>query len=197
MTVTINGTSGVVCPAGGTVNVAGSGVGTTDIQTLTNKTINGGAITSGTAQATTSGTAVGFTGIPSWVKRITFQLVGVYNSSGTVATNVIQIGSGSYVTTGYTSAYAYFSNSTPISAATTNGFVLYGNTVSFGLYGNIILTLANASTNTWVASGTACMNNTFNSTNGSISLSGVLDRIQITATSGAFSGGSVNILYEG
>jgi len=48
MTVTINGTTGVTYPAGGTDNVAGSGVGTTDTQTLTNKTI---------ASLTTTGTA--------------------------------------------------------------------------------------------------------------------------------------------
>lgn len=48
MAVTINGSSGVVCPAGGTVNVAGSGVGTTDTQTLTNKVLTSPTITSPT-----------------------------------------------------------------------------------------------------------------------------------------------------
>ena len=40
MATTISGTTGVTYPAGGTDNVAGAGVGTTDTQTLTNKTIN-------------------------------------------------------------------------------------------------------------------------------------------------------------
>jgi hypothetical protein len=48
MAVTINGTTGVTYPAGGTDNVAGSGVGTTDTQTLTNKTI-ASLVTTGTA----------------------------------------------------------------------------------------------------------------------------------------------------
>ena len=48
MAITLNGSTGVTYPAGGTDNVAGSGVGTTDTQTLTNKTI---------ASLTTTGTA--------------------------------------------------------------------------------------------------------------------------------------------
>lgn len=39
MPITISGSSGVTYPAGGTDNVAGSGVGTSDTQTLTNKTL--------------------------------------------------------------------------------------------------------------------------------------------------------------
>ena len=85
MATTISGTSGITYPAGGTDNVAGSGVGTTDTQTLTNKTLSGATwtspssstITSGTSQASTSGTAILFTGIPSWVKRVTVMFNGV------------------------------------------------------------------------------------------------------------------------
>jgi hypothetical protein len=59
MTITINGTTGVTYPAGGTDNVAGSGVGTTDTQTLTNKTLTSptitGATITGGAVAATSG----------------------------------------------------------------------------------------------------------------------------------------------
>lgn len=41
MTVTINGSTGITFPAGGTGNPAGTVVGTSDSQTLTNKTFSG------------------------------------------------------------------------------------------------------------------------------------------------------------
>lgn len=44
MAVIINGTTGITYPAGGTDNVASVGVGTTDVQTLTNKTITMGGL---------------------------------------------------------------------------------------------------------------------------------------------------------
>jgi hypothetical protein len=39
MPVTISGTAGITYPAGGLANTVGAGVGTTDTQTLTNKTL--------------------------------------------------------------------------------------------------------------------------------------------------------------
>ena len=51
-----------------------------------------GVITSGTAQATTSGTAIDFTGIPSWVKRITVIINRVSTNGSSIPQ--IQIGAG-------------------------------------------------------------------------------------------------------
>ena len=45
MTTTISGTSGIVFPAGGAGNTAGTVVGTTDTQTLTSKTLTNPTIT--------------------------------------------------------------------------------------------------------------------------------------------------------
>lgn len=56
-------------------------------------------LTQGTSQASTSGTAIDFTGIPSWVKRITVMFSGV-STNGTSVPQ-IQVGAGSVTTSGY------------------------------------------------------------------------------------------------
>lgn len=69
MTTTISGTSGVTFPAGGTGNTAGTVVGTTDTQTLTNKTIGAGTasvpplfLTSGTNLTSATAGAIEYDG---------------------------------------------------------------------------------------------------------------------------------------
>jgi len=75
-------------------------------------------IVSGTA-ATVSGTSVDFTGIPSWVKRITVMFIGV-STSGT-SNILVQLGdSGGVETTGYVSQANTF-NSAPGGTASTAG----------------------------------------------------------------------------
>ena len=53
MATTISGSSGVTYPSGGVANTAGAGVGTTDTQTLTNKTItaSGNVLVAGTGSS--------------------------------------------------------------------------------------------------------------------------------------------------
>ena len=173
-----------------TITISGSGT----MGTMSSGGITGGAtLNAAAAQSTTSGTSVTFTGIPSWVKKITIQNNGV-TSSG--AAPLIQIGSWSYVTSGYNAGYGSI-NTTPVAAfsGTTTGILFGGSAAS---YGAIIFTLQNSSTNTWVASGTIVTPSNFIFyIAGQVTLSGNLDRIQITLSTGAFTGGSVNILYEG
>lgn len=69
MSLILDGTSGVTFPAGGSGNVAGSVVGTSDTQSLTNKSLNGASF------GTVSGSAPLFL-CRAWVN---------FNGTGTVA----------------------------------------------------------------------------------------------------------------
>lgn len=159
-------------------------------------------LTSGTAQATTSGTNKDFNDIPSWVKKITISFAGLSTNGTGGAALLVQVGDSSGVKiTGYVSgvAIALAGNNTGSTSAT-NGFVcttgLAGVTV---VHGVVTLALVNPSTNTWAASGALGSAAGYGySSGGSASLSGVLDRVRITTTNGtdAFDAGSVNILYE-
>jgi hypothetical protein len=156
-----------------------------------------------TVQNSTSGTTVPFTAIPSWVKRITM-LLNEVSISGTDSF-MVQIGSGSYVATGYVGYFGYLSGTNLVGSAvgTTTGFFVGAFAASTQtLSGTIILN--NITGNIWSYtstsvrnSGTAAQNGVTTSVYAPLSLSGALDRIQLTVSgTNTFDAGSVNILYE-
>jgi hypothetical protein len=154
-------------------------------------------IVSGTAQASTSGTSRDFTGIPSWVKRITVMFSGVSTSGTSVP--LIQLGdSGGVENTGYLGASGNLNGA--VYANYTAGFGINGALATNIYQGIVVLALLNASTNTWAASGNIARSDGagFIVTAGSKSLSGVLDRVRITTVNGTdtFDAGTINILYE-
>jgi hypothetical protein len=163
-----------------------------------NATATGTLITSGTAVASTSGTSIDFTGIPSWVKRITVMFNGI-SLSGT-SQYLIQIGSGSVTTSGYASAGGIYVSGTTIIATSTAGFVMRNNGLAASLTSGI-MSITNISSNSWVGShswGDAAAGYTGSGGGNSPALGGALDRVRITTANGtdAFDAGSLNILYE-
>jgi hypothetical protein len=199
MPITLNGTTGVVTPGAtvgaitgvlkATSGVISQAVAGTDYLTST----SGGSITLATAQ-TASGTAVDFTSIPSWVKRITVMFGGISTSGSSNC--LIQIGSGSIVNTGY-SSQAWASSGTGV---VTTGFVIFSVPGSVLQNGVVQLCLFNS--NTWIESGIFGYNNStsngFQSVGTSPALSGSLDRVRITTSNGTdtFDAGTINISYE-
>jgi hypothetical protein len=149
-------------------------------------------ITRGTAVATTSGTSVDFTSIPSTVKRITV----MFNGISTNGSNdyIIQIGdAGGIENTGYVSE----SSDRGGDVTSTEGFILTrASTSSSACYG--IVTICNFSSNSWISSANISVTGLVSSSAGSKSLSATLDRIRITTVGGTdtFDAGSVNIMYE-
>jgi hypothetical protein len=171
--------------------------------TLTSPTISGtytagtSLITSGTAVASTSGTSIDFTSIPSWVKRITVMFNGV--STNGANNYQLQLGtSGGVVTSGYAGSASYVSGTTSDNALFSQGLGVLSGSATNVFSGHLIFT--NVSGNIWAGSSMLANSGVgsmfFSGT--SITLSGTLDRVRITTTGGTdtFDAGSINILYE-
>ena len=155
--------------------------------------------TLGTAQNSTSGTNIDFTGIPSWAKKITVMFNGV-STNGNDA-KLIQLGtSGGFQTTSYNSASSFLGATDGHANFTAGIGINFPNSANF-MYGNVVLTLQNSSDHTWTAHGTLALSDAaFTGTvAGSKTLSAALTQIRITTTGGtnAFDAGTINIAYEG
>jgi hypothetical protein len=166
----------------------------TTIQTI-DSTGSYGQLKQSTVIPTTSGTGpFSFINIPTWAKRITVMFSGVSASASNL---LVQIGSGSYSSSGYVSA-GISAGATNSQITTTAGF--YGSTtLSTGTNSGIIV-LTNITGNTWAGTTTAARSDGVTVvTSGFLALGGVLDRVQVTTISGTatFSAGNINILYEG
>lgn len=150
-------------------------------------------ITLATAQATTSGTAIDFTGIPSWVNRVT---VTVYGVSWAVSSDslLVQIGdSGGVETSGYSSLSASSNSSNLNSSA---GFII-NNSTSISNTVNSTVILTKHTGNKWNATGTSTAFDVVTSFAGVKELTGTLDRVRLTSVTGVtFDAGAVNISYE-
>lgn len=207
MAITLDGTNGISTPdlesagqvTGTTGTFSGAVSGTTG--TFSGAVQASGVATnlyplvSGTAQASTSGTSIDFTGIPSWAKRVTVMFSGVSPSGASGI--LIQIGSGSVTTTGYSGAGAIAQINWDSSTASSSGFLIKTVPATDTIFGITTITLVTG--NVWVASGVIASSapHTF-VTAGGVSLSGVLDRVRITSVNGTdtFDAGTINIMYE-
>ena len=173
-----NGTNAMTIASDGGVTFASNPSGTS-------------SITLATTLATTSGTAIDFTGIPSTAKRISVLMRGI-SLSGT-DTLIIQIGTSSGLkTSGYASLSHYGGSGT----SSTTGFAVFGAGTTNIVSG--IMTIAHMGSNVFVSSH-SCKYNTANGVfgGGDVDLGGTLDRLTVTTTgSNTFDAGSVNIMYE-
>jgi len=177
-------------------------VGTTTAQTGAKLAVTGGiqgTIASGTAVASTSGTSIDFTGLPSWVKRITVMFAGV-STSGTSLVEVRLGTSSGFVATGYLGASGNI-DAAAVGSTTSSTGMRTDNIGNAGLARNGIFTCVLLTGNTWAA--TSIMANSTTALLGfagsSIALAGTLDRVRITTVGGTdtFDAGSINIMYEG
>lgn len=155
------------------------------------------SITLGTAVASTSGTSIDFTSIPSGTKRITINFAGV-STSGT-SLILVQIGdSGGIENTGYISGAT---NDSGTRTTNTSGFVVMSAmNAAYVISGRVTLELLDAANFTWTSAGQMCETGSGldGESGGSKSLSAELDRVRITTVGGTdtFDAGKINITYE-
>lgn len=163
------------------------------VKTFTSQPVLPQALTLATSQATTSGTAIDFTGIPSWAKRITISFYDVSTNGGNEY--LIQIGSASFATSGYSSRSARVDTSAGTSSSTA-GFILSTVNSAASVSGHAVITLVSG--NSYACSHAATNGSQVIFGGGNVSLGGALDRIRITTVgaTNTFDAGMVNILYE-
>ena len=165
-----------------------------------------GQLKAATAVASTSGTSIEFTNIPSWVKRITAMFSGV-STNGANALQV-QLGTSSgYEITSYNATAAVITGGYAgvvgaINFTTGFGMENTSQTSAFLVSGHMVLT--NISGNIWVASGVigTSSQGTMFLFSGNKTTAATLDRLRIIGSatgspSDTFDAGSINILYEG
>ena len=205
-------TIGLKADAGGTSGTIQIGgvdqVTVTNAGGLTATTIAGTTVTQGgvamprmvlATNVTASGTAIDFTGIPSWAKRITIIFNGL--SLNSTSHLLVQIGSGSFVTSSYVGSSGEVSTSAPNQCngiTSSAGFPVYIGVAASNAWGTMVLNLITS--NAWLSSHSVGKSTAAASGGGgSSALSGALDRVRITTVSGTdtFDAGSVNIMYEG
>jgi hypothetical protein len=198
MSVTLNAStsSGLVQTAdtSGTIELQSNG--STKLSVLS--TGVSGVITSGTAVASTSGTSIDFTGIPSWVKRVTVVFTGV-STNGTSNLR-IQIGGGSVETSGYAGSTLGSATTSVANSSFTGGFD-FNDGASAASIRSGSLTILNINSNLWVATGILGQTDQARTsfTSGNKTTAATLDRVRITTVNGTdtFDAGTINIQYEG
>jgi hypothetical protein len=204
--LTADANNTVTVPSGGEINfasgaalqIAGATVtaSAAELNLLDGKSAIGPV--SMTAQASTSGAVIDFTGIPTWAKRVTVLMSGVSTNGSSVP--LVQIGDGAVVATGYTSSCGVSGAVNAGYGPATTGFVFGG--AQSGNVISLVMVLVHLGSNVWACSFCGGLTNSGNpygiEGGGTVTLAGALDRVRITTTNGTdtFDAGVINVMYE-
>ena len=155
-------------------------------------------IASKTAVATTTGTSISFTAIPTWARRVTVMFVGV--STDNTSPLLVKIGpSGGIVSTGYIGTSARIASGSTAVDTSTAGFIINSTAAADTVSGSMSICLLDptnyyyVSDHTFKAGTTAVM-----SGGGRVTLTGAMTQLSITTVTGTanFDAGAINVLYE-
>jgi hypothetical protein len=205
MSVTIDGSNGITTPldveiqgsTSGSIIIAAPAVAGSNTQMLVAATGTLAPIVSGTAVASTSGTSIDFTGIPSWVKRITVMFNGVSTNGSSKI--ILQLGdAGGIETTGYSGSVGFVESSIAATNFST-GFIVEDGTSSTATRRGL-MTINLFDSLTWIEASNVARSDSASICvgAGTKTLSDVLTQVRITTVNGTdtFDAGSINIMYE-
>jgi len=192
----VAGSNTLTLPTGN--GTAGQFLQTNGSGALSWATVSTSNLTRGTEVASTSGTSIDFTGLPSTVRILTVLLDNVSTNGG--GDLLIQIGdSGGIETTGYSSFSTYLYQTGSGKQDYTTGYGSDWGSTAGDRRG--VVRLFNMSGNKWICQGLHSAKDGVNEGTiqmaGSKTLSDVLTQVRITTTTGdTFDQGSINIMYE-
>ena len=185
----------------------GDVVGTTDTQTLTNKTLGTGltmnvsATTLGSLVRTPSGvTSTTLGSIPSWIRQFTFTF-DLISTNGTSAL-LVKIGpAGVVVSSGYTSVSAATGASSGASNNSTGFLITPGGafvSASYAYSGAATIYVVGANKYTFVSTLCTTAGNIVYVSSGSVTLADPFDTISLTTVNGTdlFDAGAFNLMYS-
>ena len=175
--------------------ITGASMSSMSSSVLTQMSANNGAAT------IVGSTTVPFTGIPSWVKRLTVISYGL--STNSTSPVILQLGtSGGWQTSGYAGMAQYGSSASYVTGTNLTGMYPF-NGNNAGNSGNfiMILYLLDSTSNKWVTSGVAgdaaglSLSSQFA---WGVTLSGTLTQVRWNTVNGTdtFDAGTVNVMYE-
>ena len=185
-------------PAGGGTFITSLNIGAQSVAYAATAGNTPNPLTLGTAQ-TATGNNIDFSGIPSWVKRVSISLYAVSTNNATGL--MLQLGAGGIVTTGYHSGGV---TGTTLAVFDTGLLLMQNTAANLQLYGTYTLTKVNG--NVWVMQGSGYAESPPSPYSGSyamygfggVTLGSALDTIRLTSQNGGatFDNGTVNIMYE-
>lgn len=181
-------------------SIAEAQAGTNAVNAITPATLKAAQIRLATSVASTSGTAIDFTGIPTWARRVTVMLVEV-STSGTSQVQ-IQVGAGSVATSGYVGVTDTQSTAGGSTAAPTSGLVLERSGIGGATINRTgVAVFSKVTGNRWVGTYTGAFiaGSAFIAwASATINLGADLDRVRLTTVGGTdtFDAGTVNISWE-
>lgn len=152
----------------------------------------------GTSTATTSGSSVIFTGIPSWVTKVTLYIVGV--SSSSTGNYQVQLGNNSavFTTTGYNGAVTYAATTvSPVVAAISSGFNISNTSAAATILHGTFNLERHGGTDVWCATSMIASDtgSSMQYMSGNVTQTD-FGQLKFLVSTGTFDAGSISITYE-